>query len=138
MGERAVAASGGWGLLPLRVVVGLVFAMHGGQKLFVVGAAGVAGFLGQVGVPAPGLAAWVVIAVEFLGGILLLLGLLTRPVALLLAADMLGAILFVHGRAGFFLPRGYEFVLTLLAASLTLLWSGPGAASVDGARARRA
>ena len=123
----------GWGMAPLRLAVGLVFLMHGGQKLFVFGVAGVAGFFGNLGIPAPMAAAVVVSLVEFLGGIALVLGFLTRWAALLLAIDMLVAVLLVHIWRGFFLPDGAEFVLTLLGATLTLLLVGPGSASIDGA-----
>jgi putative oxidoreductase len=121
----------GWGITLLRVVVGIVFLMHGGQKLFVLGFGGVAGFLGQLGIPAPMLAAVVVTAVEFLGGLALLLGLCARWAAIPLAINMLVAILTVHLRAGFFLPDGYEFALTLLAANVALALLGSGEASVD-------
>jgi putative oxidoreductase len=122
---------GRWGVLPLRLVVGLVFVMHGGQKLLTTGLAGTAGFLGQVGVPLPWLAAPMVIALELLGGLAVLLGLRTRIVALLLALEMLAALVTVHLPHGFFLPRGFEFVLTLLASCLTLVALGPGPLSVD-------
>jgi len=119
------------GLTILRVVVGIVFLMHGWQKLFTLHFAGVAGFLGQLGVPAPAVMAVVVTLVEFLGGIALILGLFTRWAAWLLAIDMVMAILLVHLKKGFFLP-GIEFALTLLAASVALALAGPGSASVDG------
>ena len=121
----------GWGIALLRVVVGIVFTMHGGQKLFVVGFGGVAGFLGQVGVPAPMLSAVVVTLVEFLGGLALLAGFLTRWAAIPLSIDMVVAILTVHLPGGFFLPKGYEFALTLLGATLALACLGSGEASVD-------
>ncbi len=123
-----------WGILPLRLVVGLVFIVHGGQKLFGFGLAGTAGFLGSLGIPLPMVAATVVIAVELLGGLALLAGAATRIAALALAGDMLVAILTVHARQGFFVPHGVEFVLTLLGACLTLAALGAGAFSVDGAR----
>ncbi|MGH7376481.1 MAG: DoxX family protein [Candidatus Methylomirabilales bacterium] len=127
----------GWGITVLRVVVGIVFLVHGGQKLFVFGFGGVANFLGQVGIPAPMLAAVVVTAVEFLGGLALLLGLFTRLAAIPLAINMLVAILTVHLKAGFFLPNGYEFALTLLAATVALVLLGSGEASVDRALEKR-
>ena len=122
-----------WGLTVLRVVVGAVFLIHGCQKLFVFGFHGVAAFLGPLGVPAPGVAAVVVTLVEFVGGALLVLGLFTRWAALLLAIDMVVAILLVHLKHGFFnQQQGYEYPLTLLAATIALALAGSGAASVDG------
>src|SRR3989442_2160294 len=114
-----------WGLVPLRLVVGLVFIVHGGQKLFVFGLGGAAGFMAKVGIPWPFLAAVVVIAVEILGGLALILGLGTRLAAALLAIDMVVAILAVRLAAGF--VGGYEFELTLLAASPSLGLLGGGA-----------
>lgn len=131
--ETTVAPLVAWGPMPLRLAVGVVFLVHGAQKLFVFGLGGTAGFLGSIGVPAPAVAAVVVTAVELLGGLALVLGAFTRVAALLLAVDMLMALLLVHLRAGFFAPKGYEFVLTLLGASLTLFITGAGAASVDAA-----
>ncbi len=131
--ETKVAPLAAWGPLPLRLVVGLVFLVHGGQKLFQFGIGGTAGFLGSLGVPAPTLAAVVVTAVELLGGLALILGAFARVAAVALAVDMLVAILLVHVTAGFFVPKGYEFVLTLLGANLTLVITGAGAASVDAA-----
>ncbi len=121
----------GWGITVLRVVVGIVFLAHGGQKLFVWGIGNVAGSFGQMGIPLPMLAAPVVTLVEFLGGLALLAGLWTRWVAIPLAIDMLGAMLAVHLKAGFFLPDGYEFVLTLLAANVALTLLGSGEASLE-------
>ena len=126
----------GWGVVPLRAVVGVVFVVHGTQKLFGFGLAGTAGFLGSLGIPLPTVAGVVVIAVELLGGLALLLGAGTRIVAAALAADMLVAMLTVHVRGGFFVPGGIEFVLTLFGACLTLAGLGAGPWSVDGARGR--
>ena len=126
-----------WGITVLRVVVGIVFVMHGGQKLFIYGFSGVAGLMGRVGIPLPLLSAVVVTGVEFLGGAALLLGLLTRWAAVLLAINMLVAMVVVHLRAGFFLPNGFEYTLTLLAASIALALTGPGEAAVDTALDKR-
>ena len=125
-----------WGVLPLRIVVGLVFVVHGAQKLFGFGLAGTAGFLGSLGIPLPTVAAAALIAVELLGGLALFLGAGTRIVAAVLAADMLGAILTVHLRGGFFVPDGVEFVLTLLGVCVALVGLGAGPWSVDAARRR--
>ncbi|HTR64385.1 MAG TPA: DoxX family protein [Terriglobales bacterium] len=118
----------------LRVVVGIVFLMHGQQKLFGFGIHGTIGFFTHAGIPLPAVSAVVVTFVEFLGGIALILGLGTRWAAALLAIDMLGAIGFVHFKNGFFLmpPKmGYEYALTLLAACIALAMMGPGSAALD-------
>ncbi len=125
------------GITVLRVVVGIVFVMHGRQKLFIYGFNGVAGFLGRVGIPLPLLSALVVTGVEFLGGAALMLGLLTRWAAVLLGINMLVAMVVVHLRAGFFLPNGFEYTLTLQAASNSLALTGPGEAAVDTALDKR-
>ena len=125
------------GITVLRVVVGIVFLMHGWQKLFVFHFAGVAGFLGQLGVPAPSVMGVVLTLVEFLGGIALILGLFTRWAAWLLALEMVVAILLVHLKHGFFMPQGFEYALTLLAANIALALNGPGTASIDGVLGRK-
>ncbi|MBV9881009.1 MAG: DoxX family protein [Gemmatirosa sp.] len=120
------------GLTVLRLVVGAVFIAHGAQKVFGFGHAGVAGMFGHMGIPLPAVAAAVVMAVEFLGGIALVLGLGTRIAAALIAVNMLGAIYFAKLSGGFFAPKGYEYELTLAAAAAALALAGPGAASIDG------
>lgn len=125
------------GIAILRVITGIVFAAHGYQKLFVYGMAGVQGAFTKMGVPVPMLIGPLIALLEFFGGLALIVGLLTRLAALGLAVDMLGAILIVHLAGGFFLPAGYEFVLLLMAASLTVAVAGPGAFSVDGSIAGR-
>ena len=125
------------GLAIVRIITGIVFVAHGGQKLFQYGLAGVTGTFTQMGIPLPGITAPLVSILEFAGGFALVIGLLTRLVALGLVIDMLGAILLVHLAGGFFLPAGYEFALTLLCASLALVIGGPGRFSVDETIARR-
>lgn len=127
----------GWGITILRVIVGIVFLVHGSQKLFVFGFSGVAGFLSQIGIPAPGVSAVIVTAVEFLGGLALIFGLFTRWAAFLLVINMLVAILAVHLKGGFFLPNGYEYALTMLAANAGLALTGAGAAALDNVIAKR-
>ena len=118
------------GLAILRIVVGIVFLAHGYQKLFNFGFHGVGGMLGHMGVPLPMLFAVILTLVEFVGGILLVTGLATRIPAALLAIDMIVAILLVHLKHGFFNPAGFEFPLTLLAATVCLVLAGGGAASL--------
>ena len=127
----------GTGLAILRIITGIVFMAHGGQKLFGYGFAGVTGAFTQMGIPLPGITGPLVSILEFFGGLALVIGLLTRLAALGLAINMLGAILLVHLAAGFFLPNGYEFALTLLAGMVALAVGGPGILSVDEAIVRR-
>ncbi len=114
------------GIAILRIVVGIVFLMHGGQKVFVMGFHNVSGFMQHVGIPLPHFFGLVVSLVELLGGLALVLGLFTGFAAALLACDMLVALVKVHLKGGFFLPAGFEFVLTLLAANVAIFLTGPG------------
>ncbi len=125
----AIDRSGvGWGILPIRLVIGLVFAMHGGQKLFLYGAGGTAMAMSHMGIPLPVIAAWVAIIVEFIGGLAIFFGVWARWPAWLLAIEMLIVILFVKLHGGFFSPNGIELELTLLAGALTTAMLGTGPA----------
>ncbi|MBS3155800.1 DoxX family protein [Candidatus Woesearchaeota archaeon] len=120
-----------WAPLLLRLALGAVFIVHGAQKLFG-GITGTTGFFDSVGIPLAGVFAVVVALVEFLGGIALVLGVLTRYASLLLAINMLVALLVVHLKNGFFVSNsGFEFVLVLLAGSLALLIRGPGKIAIQ-------
>jgi putative oxidoreductase len=126
------------GITVLRVVIGVVFLMHGWQKVFQNTIPGTqAGFAGM-GIPAAELVAPVVAILELAGGAALIVGLLTRPVALLLALVSAGAMFLVHLDAGFFAGNGgYEFVLTLAVVALAVALIGPGQWSADAALARK-
>ena len=125
------------GLLMMRIALGLVFVMHGGQKLFVFGHAGVASGMAALGLPLPGLSAALITAVELGGGIALLAGAFTRVAAFLIAGAMAVATISAHLGGGYFMPSGFEYTLTLMLSSVAILMKGPGAYSVDGALAGR-
>lgn len=120
----------------MRIPVGIIFAAHGAQKLFCwfggFGLQGTAGWLESIGLAPGTLMALLAGGAEFFGGLALIVGVLTRPAALALAFTMLVAIFKVHFVNGLFMANdGYEFGLSLLAASVALLISGAGKASVD-------
>ena len=124
-----------WGITVLRVTTGVVFLMHGGQKLFVDGFSEVAGHLGG---PFPLPAAIIVSLVEPLCAAALVLGLFTRVACVPLAIGMLVDILVFHPPSGFFVDNpGYQLALLRLAASGTLMLTGPGEAAIDNLRAAR-
>ena len=116
------------GLAALRVAVATIFIRHGAQKLFVFGFAGVTDAFTHMGVPFPGLMGPLIGILEFFGGISLVIGLLTRLVALGFVCDMLGAILLVQLKNGF---SRYELEFLLLGSSLALVLTGAGGFSVD-------
>jgi putative oxidoreductase len=120
-----------YGITLLRVMVGIIFVMHGGMKLFGMGFEGVAGFFGSLGIPFPYANAVFVTLLEVVGGAMLVAGLFTRWVSPLLAVTMVVAIATVHGPKGFFLPDGYEFALLLLVTNATLFLTGSGALALD-------
>lgn len=127
--ERNLQASG---LALIRIVVGVVFVAHGLQKLLVFGpTTELPQFMAQIGLPFPTASAILLTAVELLGGAALVLGAFARWAAALLAVTMAVATVTVHVPAGFFLPNGYEYTLTLLAATLGLAIAGPGALALD-------
>jgi putative oxidoreductase len=121
-----------YGLLILRVVLGIAFAVHGWSKLSG-GPANMIGFFGSAGIPAPALLVWIVTMVELVGGIFLIVGFLTQIVGVLLAIDMLGAIVFVRMSSPF-IEQGaisWEREAVFGAAALCLALAGAGAFSVD-------
>ncbi|MBI2461626.1 MAG: DoxX family protein [Candidatus Rokubacteria bacterium] len=120
--------------IPLRLGLGLILLVHGAQKIFVLGPGQVAGYFANLGLEPSGLLAWVAIAVEFGGGVCLLLGLLTRLVGLLFAIEMAVAIWKYHAPQGFYVSQnsyGYEFAMLLIAGCLALILAGPGRFAVD-------
>lgn len=124
-------------LAVLRGVVGTVFVAHGAQKLFVFGFGGVIGAFEGMGVPLAGITGPAVAMLELFGGLALIAGVFTRTTALGLAGIMLGAMALVHFPAGFFLPNGMEFTLTLFGGVMALALAGPGVFSLEAVIARR-
>ena len=125
----------GWGdfaHLLLRLAVGAVFFMHGWQKLTAMGVPGVSNFLGGLGFPMPEVFAILLIAAEVVGGILLILGALTRWAAFVTGVVALIAFLTVHASHGFFVgDGGYEFIILIFAACVALMIEGGGRYSAD-------
>ena len=116
-----------WGLLLLRVVLGITLLMHGWQKVSEWGLSGTAESFEGMGIPAPAASAVFAAVVELAGGVALILGVLTHVAGILLALDMIGALALVHASEGFFAADGgFEYVLLLAAASLALALTGPG------------
>jgi putative oxidoreductase len=121
-----------YGLLILRLGLGLIMAAHGWQKLTVFGAQGFAdNMLTRLGVPAPGFMAWVVIIVELVGGICIMLGLGTRIWALMTAIVMLVVIFMVKDLTILIGEGSYELELAILSGMLALALVGPGKVSAD-------
>lgn len=138
--------------LPVRLILGFGFTFHGYGKLFPEGGHdGFVGMLQGIGVPAPELAAWSVGAVEFFGGLALIVGAFVGVVAVLQAVVMLVALFTVHLDAGFnfmnivgmteagpqFGMPGFEVPLLYIAGLASLLIGGAGPWSVDGLLAAR-
>lgn len=133
--------SGEIALTVIRLVLGLIFFMHGGQK--VMGWFGGGGLTATVqamtGMGLPAVLVYLVAFGEFLGGIGLLTGTLTRVAAAGITIIMAGAIVTVHRKNGFFINwfmtpgkgHGFEYNLALIAMSLSLILGGGGRCAID-------
>jgi putative oxidoreductase len=134
--NKLLASNPSFAPLALRIPIGIIFMAHGAQKLFGwfggYGLEATGGWMESIGL-APGyLMALLAGGAEFFGGLFILLGLLTRLSSVVLAFTMLVAIFSVHFANGLFMSNGgYEFGLALLAASVSLIISGAGKASLD-------
>ncbi len=117
--------------LILRVMIGVVFAYHGYDK-FIKGVPYLAGYLTSLSFPFATFFAIALIAVELVGGIMMILGLYTHWVAKLFIIVAVIAFATVHATKGFSMATGgYEYILTLLAASISLMITGAGKYSLD-------
>ena len=124
------------GLLILRLVVGLSFVAHGAQKLFGwfggYGPKGTGGWMEAMGIK-PGVTMAVLAGMmEFVGGLLFAAGFLTVLGAALIILAMLGAIVKVHAKNGYWATaNGYELNLLIAAVALAVAFMGAGAYSLD-------
>ena len=120
----------------VRVIVGFMMFAHGVDKLSggVAGIAGFGEFLSSAGLPAGLLLAWFVTLLELVGGVMLIVGLLSRVIAGLMTVELLVAIALVTGQAGLISGDqgvGYERDLAYIAGFLVVLLLGPGRPSLD-------
>ena len=125
-----------YGVLALRVVLGLVMAAHGAQKLFGwfggVGPRETAGGFAHLRFRAPVLMALAAGLAEFGGGVLLAAGLATPFAALAIMIVMVNAVATAHWPNGFWnMKGGYEFNLLIFTAAAALAATGPGRFSLD-------
>ncbi|MCA9510536.1 MAG: DoxX family protein [Myxococcota bacterium] len=126
-------------LLVVRLFIGPCFVVHALGKLGVVGSGSLDGFaawLADLGVPFAALQARMAMLSELVGGVLLAVGLFTRPAALVLIFTMLVAGTVGHRGAGYLItndPPGAEYTINLAAICAAVLIAGPGALSLDAA-----
>lgn len=133
--EKVLPSNSGFAGLVLRVPLGVILAAHGAQKLFGwfggYGLEGTGQWMASVGFEPGFIMALLAGSAEFFGGIALILGLLTRPAAIVAAFTMLMAMTVHIGNGLFLSNNGYEFALVLLAASVSLVLQGGGKVSID-------
>ncbi len=139
--QRLIATSNDFTLALARLVLGVVYFLHGSQKAL--GWFGGYGFHGTMvffthNMHIPALFAVFAIMAEFLGGLGLIVGFLSRIAAFGIAVDMLVAALLVHVPNGIFMNwagtqkgEGYEFHLLVIALCILIMVKGAGAVSVD-------
>lgn len=117
-----------YGVLILRVSLGIVMLAHGALKILGFGLPGTVAYFASLGVPA--IMAYGVMALEIVGGVCLILGVYVRWFALAFAVEMLGTIVLVHGHNGWVFANkggGWEYPAFLTAALLSLYLLGDGA-----------
>lgn len=125
-----------WGLLIIRAVFGLIFVGHGAQKLFGwfggYGLKGTGGWLDWIGIKPGVMAAFVVGLFEVVGGLLFVLGLWMPVAAALIVILMLGAIISVHAKNGFWVTQnGIEYNVMIIAVAIGLALIGAGDYSIN-------
>ena len=139
-----------WAPVPIRLIIGVGFLIHGWAKLSR-GPAAFAELLRQVGVPFPLVDAWLVTLLEIFGGLAVLMGAFIPTISVPLILSMLGAMFTVNIKYGFsavntigltsegpqFGPPGYEINLLYIAVLVALILGGAGPVSIDSLRKRR-
>lgn len=133
------ASTAPYAALLLRVSLGLLFLAHVGLKVFVFTIPGFVGFFASLGLPA--IVAYAVIALEFLGGLALILGIYASWVALPLALEMLGTIVLVHGANGWMFANkggGWEYPAFWAVALIVQYLLGDGALALKPAKRKGA
>lgn len=133
---RLLQSHAGWAAFVLRVPVGIILIAHGAQKLFGwfggYGLEGTGQFMASLGLEPGYLMALLAGSAEFFGGLALVLGILTRPAALMSAFTMAVAMFTAHIGNGLFMANnGYEYALMLLVVSAALAIQGAGRFSLD-------
>lgn len=130
--KKLVQSKAGFSNLVLRIPVGIIFMLHGAQKLFGLfgghGLEGTGNWMASVGLEPGILMAILSGGAEFFGGLFIVIGLFIRPAAILTTITMIVAIIYVHLSKGFF---DWDYNLTLIAVSIYLLLVGAGRGSVD-------
>lgn len=134
--NKTLVSSAGLEAVILRVPIGIILAAHGSQKLFAwfggYGLEGTGQWMASVGLNPGFVMALLAGSAEFFGGVALILGLFTRPAAVISAMTMLVALFWVHWGNGFFLDtHGIEYALALLSVTVALIFIGGGQYSLD-------
>lgn len=132
--KKLMSTNDSWGLLGLRVATGVIFIAHGLPKFGIGGGdglSGLAGWLGSMGVPLPMLSAILVASSEAIGGVMLIIGFMTRFAAATQVIAMLVAVFMVHWSNGLTGDGGYQWALLMGAAAFALMMDGAGRFSID-------
>ncbi len=115
--------------IPLRLALGIIFLIHGFEKLFVITPDVLATSIAMQGFKLPLFLAWIVSLLEFFGGVLLIIGFFTRCVAFFLGLEVIFKLVLTYQKAGF--SQGFEYLIVVIASLIALLFSGPGFFSID-------
>ena len=132
--KKLMATTDSWGLLGLRLATGAIFIAHGLPKFGIGGGGGLegtAGWLGGMGLPLPMFMAILVASSEAIGGVMLIVGFMTRFAAATQVIAMLVAVFMVHWSSGFTATGGYQWALLMAAAAFALMMDGAGKFSID-------